>query len=68
MATPFPDDERLATSERRQKYNAAFCRARVMIECAIGRLKAKFPGLRNGLRFRSLSLSSKAIQVKLHSL
>jgi hypothetical protein len=61
MCTPFSD---LTRDPEERRFNLTFCRARVSVEQTIGRLKSKFRCLMNGgLRFKSLKVCAKCIQV-----
>ncbi len=60
LATPFSDKTEVPSEK---KYNKSFCRARVVVENTIGRLKNKFNVMKSIIRFRSLEQSSRLIQV-----
>ena len=61
MAVPFRSAE--VTNRLKARYNKDFCSARSSIERTIGILKARFPILSNGLRFKKMYRCAQAIQV-----
>ncbi len=61
MATPFCE---ATTDKREREYNVRFCRARVVVEQAIGRLKNRWRVLLgDGIRLRNMKAAARIIQI-----
>ena len=60
MAIPYRQAESRA-DQRKRRYNYDLSKSRVIIEQVIGILKSRFPILRNGLKFKSMTLCGKVI-------
>lgn len=60
MAIPYRQAESRA-DPRKRRYNYDLTKCRVIIEQVIGILKARFPILHNGLKFKSMELCGKVI-------
>jgi hypothetical protein len=63
MCTPFLDAAAMG-DERKEYFNECFRRARTHVEMCIGCLKAKFPVLKSGIRFKKIEKSGKLVQVR----
>ena len=59
-ATPFRENQ--IDDPRKTQFNTAFCRARVSVECTIGKIKARFPILKDGFRFKSMQKVGRCIE------
>ena len=62
LITPFLDAIALR-NPRMQRFNHCFVKARVIIECVIGRLKKRFYVLKSGIRFPSMTKAAKLVKV-----
>ena len=58
LITPYLKNK-IKKDKKRKKFNRRLCRARVFVECIIGQLKARFPCLKNGIRFQDMLKASK---------